>query len=90
MVGGAVTRECHEEVSRKGELQPCDKPAVAERVDPEFDSLWYPVCTTHTRGTCRPLNTPPTPDECEAMGDGHEFYDMCSRCGVEAYVWFNR
>lgn len=48
--------ECHEGVSRNGEFQPCDKPAVAERWDEraEFPG-WYPVCPYHTRGKCRPL-----------------------------------
>lgn len=41
--------ECHEEVSRGGELQPCDKPAVALRRDPEEGSA-YPVCAFHARG----------------------------------------
>jgi len=40
--------ECHEEVTRRGELQPCDRPAVAMRLD--FDGGDpYPVCAGHTR-----------------------------------------
>lgn len=39
---------CHEEVTRKGMLEPCDKPAVAVRDDPEGP---YPVCGHHTRAT---------------------------------------
>lgn len=50
-----MTRVCHEEVSRKGELQPCEKSAVAKRFDGES---WYPVCTGHTRGPCLPLSEP--------------------------------
>src|SRR6266542_6121291 len=51
---------CEEGVTRKGEYEPCDKPAVAERWPGESDewpSEWYPVCPYHTRGTCRPLQT---------------------------------
>lgn len=40
--------ECHEEVSRNGEAQPCDKTAVAMRLDPTFGSA-YPVCAYHSR-----------------------------------------
>ncbi|OCB45569.1 hypothetical protein A5721_16380 [Mycobacterium vulneris] len=39
---------CHEEVSRDGQSQPCDRTAVAIRIDPEDDSP-YPVCAHHTR-----------------------------------------
>jgi len=39
---------CHEEVTRRGQVQPCDLPAVALRQDPET-SAPYPVCTKHTR-----------------------------------------
>jgi hypothetical protein len=39
--------ECHEEVSRKGWLVPCDKPAVAIRI---HEGSGYPVCKYHTRG----------------------------------------
>lgn len=42
--------ECHEEVTRQGELQSCDKPAVALRIDPEGDPAHpYPVCAYHCR-----------------------------------------
>jgi hypothetical protein len=40
---------CHEDVTRKGESQPCGKTAVAVRIDPE-DSGPYPVCAYHARG----------------------------------------
>jgi hypothetical protein len=40
---------CTEGVSRRGEFQPCDKPAVAARYDPE-DGDPYPVCARHARG----------------------------------------
>lgn len=42
--------ECTEGVTRKGEFQPCDKPAVAARRDPE-EGGWYPVCSHHARGS---------------------------------------
>jgi hypothetical protein len=40
---------CHEDVTRKGVSQPCDKTAVAVRIDPE-DGSPYSVCAYHTRG----------------------------------------
>jgi hypothetical protein len=40
---------CHEDVTRKGESQPCEKPAVAVRIDPA-DGGPYPVCKHHARG----------------------------------------
>jgi hypothetical protein len=46
--------ECTEGVTRKGEFQPCDKPAVAVRMDPEYGSP-YPVCAYHARGAMVPL-----------------------------------
>lgn len=45
---------CHEEVSRKHQIQPCDLPAVALRVDPESGHS-YPVCVRHTRKPMVPL-----------------------------------
>ena len=41
--------ECTAEVSRRGEFQPCDKPAyaVAKGFDPEG---YWPVCIHHARG----------------------------------------
>lgn len=38
---------CDEEVSRRGEAQPCDKTAVAMKADPEGP---YPVCAYHSHG----------------------------------------
>jgi hypothetical protein len=46
--------ECHEEVTRRGELEPCDKAAVAMRLDVE--GLAYPVCIYHTRAPMVPLS----------------------------------
>lgn len=40
--------ECHEEVVRRGDLEPCDKPAVAVRIDPQ-EGEPYPVCARHAR-----------------------------------------
>jgi len=45
----AVHAECHEEVSRGGMVQPCDKPAVALKHDNENGSA-YPVCAYHAHG----------------------------------------
>lgn len=47
---------CHEEVSRAGEAQPCDKPAVALRRDPEEGNP-YPVCGHHARANDRYMLT---------------------------------
>lgn len=41
--------ECHEDVTRQGISQPCDKTAVAWRLDPE-ERTPYPVCAYHSRG----------------------------------------
>lgn len=41
-------RECTEGVTRKGEFQSCDLPAVAVRIDPACGEP-YPVCARHTR-----------------------------------------
>ncbi len=46
--------QCHEGVTREGHYQPCDKPAVAVRLDPE-DETPYPVCAFHARGQMVPL-----------------------------------
>jgi hypothetical protein len=41
--------ECCVEVARKGEWEPCGKPASGVTVDPE-DPRWWPVCPHHSRG----------------------------------------
>jgi hypothetical protein len=42
--------ECCAEVSRKGELQPCDKTAFAVAAgDDDGVSRWWPVCVYHAR-----------------------------------------
>lgn len=46
--------ECTEEVVRSGEAQPCEKPAVALRIDPT-EGLPYAVCSYHCRGDMVPL-----------------------------------
>jgi len=38
---------CHEEVTRRGQYEPCDREAVAMRDDPEGP---YPVCARHVWG----------------------------------------
>lgn len=48
------TSECTEGVTRAGEFQPCEKTAVAVRIDPEEGS-WYSVCAYHARGDMVPL-----------------------------------
>ena len=48
---------CHEGVTRKGEFEPCDKPAVALRDDCAADA-YYPVCKRHARGFVIPLVDP--------------------------------
>ena len=50
----AQNQTCHESVSRKGEEQPCEKVAVARRMDPDQDYP-YPVCAFHSRGEMVPL-----------------------------------
>lgn len=47
--------ECHEDVIRQGESQPCDKVAVALRFDPNCPSEPYPVCAYHSRAPMVPL-----------------------------------
>jgi hypothetical protein len=39
--------ECTAEVSRKGNTEPCDKPAYAIAFDAEG---YWPVCISHARG----------------------------------------
>ncbi|MGH3745775.1 MAG: hypothetical protein ACRDT8_00065 [Micromonosporaceae bacterium] len=50
--------ECVHEVTRGGELWPCEKPAVAVRLDHSEwgDGQPYPVCKHHTAGDCVPLS----------------------------------
>jgi hypothetical protein len=47
-------QECHEEVGRGVEVEPCEKPAVALRIDPQ-ESEPYPVCARHARAPMVPL-----------------------------------
>lgn len=46
--------ECTEGVTRAGEFQPCEKPAVALRLDPEAGTP-YAVCARHARADMVPL-----------------------------------
>lgn len=48
---------CHEEVTRRGVMQPCDLTAVAMRIDPDDATACYPVCKRHVRGAMVPLVT---------------------------------
>jgi hypothetical protein len=48
-------QECHEGVTRKGEFQPCDRAAVALRID-VTEGLAYPVCHRHVRPPMVPLS----------------------------------
>ena len=45
---------CSEGVTRRGEFQPCDKPAVALRIDPT-EGQPYAVCAYHCRADMVPL-----------------------------------
>lgn len=45
---------CHEDVTRDGQSEPCDRPAVAARFDPNEGGA-YPVCVKHTRHHMVPL-----------------------------------
>lgn len=40
--------ECAEEVARKGEIEPCGKPATAIAYDASIPTAW-PVCSYHDR-----------------------------------------
>lgn len=75
------------------------------RADPELDTLIHilngaaamlsisraTVVAEQIRaaGFCK---TPrlPTPEECDASDHGHEFYDICTFCDVEAHDWYHR
>jgi hypothetical protein len=45
---------CTEGVTRRGVFQPCEKPAVAVRIDPN-EGTPYPVCIGHARVVMVPL-----------------------------------
>lgn len=49
------TPECTEGVIRAGEYQPCEKTAVAVRIDPQEGSR-YSACAYHARGDMVPLS----------------------------------
>ena len=49
--------ECAEEVVRRGMIEPCDLPAVAVRINPDYTGMVYPVCKRHVRGAMVPLGT---------------------------------
>lgn len=66
-------QDCHEEVSRRGEQEPCDKTAVALRLDPE-EGEPYPVCARHARADMVPLE-----DIVRFMLRRHEAQEVAAR-----------
>ena len=64
---------CHEEVTRGGELESCDKTAVALRIDPQ-EGEPYPVCARHARAPMVPLV-----DVVRFMLDRHEAQAVAAR-----------
>ena len=46
---------CAEEITRHGQLQPCDRIAIAHRID--TDNHTYPVCRRHLRAPIAPIAT---------------------------------
>ena len=66
-------QQCHEEVTRRGEVEPCEKTAVALRMDPE-ESEPYPVCARHARAEMVPLE-----DVVRFMLDRHEAQAVAAR-----------
>lgn len=66
-------QDCHEEVARGVEVEPCDKTAVALRIDPQ-ESEPYPVCARHTRAPMVPLV-----DIVRFMLDRHEAQAIAAR-----------
>lgn len=65
--------QCHEEVTRRGEVEPCEKTAVALRVDPQ-EGEPYPVCARHARAPMVPLV-----DIVRFMLDRHEAQAVAAR-----------
>ncbi|RCL84433.1 MAG: hypothetical protein DBW62_08660 [Microbacterium sp.] len=65
--------QCHEEVTRRGELEPCEKVAVALRLDPQ-ESEPYPVCARHARANMVSLE-----DIVRFMLDRHEAQEVAAR-----------
>ena len=66
-------QECHEEVTRRGKLETCEKVAVALRIDPQ-ESEPYPVCARHARAPMVPLV-----DVVRFMLDRHEAQAVAAR-----------
>jgi hypothetical protein len=48
----AFPHTCHHETSRRGEAQPCEKPAVAVKL---HEGEPFPVCAYHSYGQMVPL-----------------------------------
>jgi hypothetical protein len=70
-------KSCDEGVTRQGEFQPCEKTAVAVRLDPEEGSP-YPVCAYHARGDMVPLAELLDEDQ-ELSEDDREFVNEAFR-----------
>ena len=80
---------CTEGVTRRDEFQPCDKPAVAVRLDPEEGNP-YPVCAYHTRGDMVTLPdliaaTADTPGLVEVLRKHHRGAWECACGGCHLY-----
>jgi hypothetical protein len=41
---------CCAEIRRRGDVQPCEKTAVAVAAGDDEDGTWWPVCAYHTHG----------------------------------------
>jgi len=54
LIRRAMYAVCHEEVTRRGVLEPCELPSVAVRIDVQ-DGGPYPVCRRHVRAPMVPL-----------------------------------
>ena len=65
--------QCHEEVTHRGEVEPCEETAVALRVDPQ-EGEPYPVCARHARAPMVPLV-----DIVRFMLDRHEAQAVAAR-----------
>lgn len=71
------TAECHEEVTRDGEIELCDRrPVVAIRADlnhgaADDPTVWYPVCKKHARGPLVPLAEYTRQVKAEAWDEGN-------------------
>ena len=76
-------RDCHEEVTqRRGGVEPCNRVAVAYRIDPT-EHTPYPVCVSHCRGEMVPLEVEAPADEREALAKALNLaYDRVTGMGA--------